>query len=330
MKEYHLLFNEKMQQKHCKKWLLLLLTAVVLMVCSSCGGSGQAGNSTGSYAGSSSTDSYVGSSSTDSYAENSSTYSDNTGIPEYTGEPYVIINNNEPSFTASDMTSVSYESYSELDSLGRCGIAVASIGQDLMPTEKRGDISSVKPTGWHSVKYDHVDGKSLYNRCHLIGFQLAGENANDRNLITGTRYMNVEGMLPFENMVADYVKETDNHVLYRITPVFEGDELVARGVQMEAASVEDDGEGILFNVFVYNVQPGVGIDYATGESWLAKEEAAGAAGENSYILNTSTKKFHLPSCSGVESIKKDNKQTYEGGREDLIQQGYEPCGRCKP
>ena len=195
-------------------------------------------------------------------------------IPPYDGTPYVVLNDNQPSFTEEDMTDVSYEFYSDLDELGRCGVTEACIGRDLMPTEKRGDISSVKPTGWVQNQYDFVDGKSLWNRCHLIGFQLAGENANECNLITGTRYLNVEGMLPFENLVADYVKETDNHVLYRVTPAFQGTELVARGVQMEAYSVEDSGDGVCFNVFCYNVQPGVEIDYATGDNWLADEAAA--------------------------------------------------------
>ena len=195
-------------------------------------------------------------------------------IPPYDGTPYVVLNDNQPSFTAEDMTDVSYEFYSDLDELGRCGVTEACIGRDLMPTEKRGDISSVKPTGWVQNQYDFVDGKSLWNRCHLIGFQLAGENANECNLITGTRYLNVEGMLPFENLVADYVKETDNHVLYRVTPAFQGTELVARGVQMEAYSVEDSGDGVCFNVFCYNVQPGVEIDYATGDNCLAEEAAA--------------------------------------------------------
>ena len=192
-------------------------------------------------------------------------------IPPYDGTPYVVLNDNQPSFTAEDMTDVSYEFYSDLDELGRCGVTEACIGRDLMPTEKRGDISSVKPTGWVQNQYDFVDGKSLWNRCHLIGFQLAGENANECNLITGTRYLNVEGMLPFENLVADYVKETDNHVLYRVTPAFQGTELVARGVQMEAYSVEDSGDGVCFNVFCYNVQPGVEIDYATGDNWLSED-----------------------------------------------------------
>lgn len=193
-------------------------------------------------------------------------------VPPFSGEPYVIINDNEPDFTEADMVSTGYEYYSNLDFLGRCGYAMACIGTEMMPTEERGSIGQIKPSGWHTVKYDFVDGKYLYNRCHLIGFQLTGENANECNLITGTRYLNVEGMLPFENMVADYVKETGNHVLYRVTPIFDGAELVARGVQMEAKSVEDNGEGICFNVFAYNNQPGVTIDYATGESKLADAE----------------------------------------------------------
>jgi len=189
-------------------------------------------------------------------------------LPEYSDSPYVIVNNNEPFFTENDMTADSFEYYGELDELGRCTVAYASIGKDLMPTEKRGSIGSVKPTGWHTVKYDIVDGKYLYNRCHLIGYQLTAENANKNNLITGTRYLNVDGMLLFENMVADYIKETNNHVLYRVTPIFTGDNLLADGVLMEAESVEDNGEGISYNVFCYNVQPGVKIDYATGDSSL--------------------------------------------------------------
>ncbi len=187
-------------------------------------------------------------------------------IPEFSGEPYVELYNNQPDFDKSDGDKGSFETYSPLDSLGRCGVAYANIGVDLMPTEKRGSISHVKPSGWNSVKYKNVEGRYLYNRCHLIGFQLSGENANSKNLITGTRYLNVDGMLPFENEVAEYVKKTENHVLYRVTPIFEGDNLVASGVQMEAWSVEDEGEGICFHIFAYNCQPGITIDYATGAS----------------------------------------------------------------
>lgn len=188
-------------------------------------------------------------------------------IPAYSGEPYVVIADNIPDFTDEEKQMQGFEDYSPLDDLGRCGVAFASIDESTMPDEERGNISSVKPSGWHSVKYEGISGGSLYNRCHLIGWQLAGENANKLNLITGTRYMNVDGMLPFENMVADYVKETGNHVLYRVTPIYDGDNLVANGVQMEAYSVEDEGEGVMFHVFCYNVQPGIEIDYATGESW---------------------------------------------------------------
>lgn len=196
-------------------------------------------------------------------------------LPEYPGEPFVALYNNVPDFDNEiDKAKKSFETYSDLDSLGRCGVAYANIGKDLMPTDKRGDISSVKPTGWINKKYDTslVDGGYIYNRCHLIGHQLASEDANEKNLITGTRYFNVEGMLPFENMVDDYVKETNNHVLYRVTPIYDGDNLVAKGVQMEAQSVEDDGEGIMFNVFVYNVQPGIKIDYKTGDSELNQDD----------------------------------------------------------
>lgn len=252
-------------------------------------------------------------------------------IPEYNGEAYTEINDNVPDFPDDDFTSTSFETYSDLDSLGRCGDAYANIGQDLMPTEKRGSIGQVKPSGWHTVKYDNVDGKYLYNRCHLIGYQLAAENANEKNLITGTRYLNTEGMLPFENMVADYIKETGNHVLYRVTPIFDGNNLVASGVQMEAESVEDKGEGILYNVFCYNVQPGISIDYATGDSSESgTQESNSANSKVEYILNTNSKKFHKPSCSSASSIKSENKEIYTGSRDDLIAQGYDPCKKCNP
>lgn len=287
-------------------------------------------------------------------------------VPAYSGEPYTAVNNNEPYFTSDNLTTEAFENYIELDALGRCGVAYANVCLETMPTEKRGSISEVKPTGWHSVKYDNVDGKSLYNRCHLIGYQLTAENANQQNLITGTRYLNVDGMLPFENMVADYVKETDNHVLYRVTPIFTGDNLVADGVLMEGYSVEDEGDGICFCVYAYNVQPGITIDYATGDSWLSSEKgnSDSSSGGNSavsqsaadksgtqqaavqtesvketsapvstgteYILNTNTKKFHYPSCSSVKQMKASNKKEYTGSRDDLIAQGYDPCKKCNP
>ena len=268
--------------------------------------------------------------------ETSSVVSSLEEVPAYSGSPYVEINGNQPDFSQDQETTESFESYSELDSLGRCGTAFACIGEDLMPTEERGSISEVHPTGWVQAEYDCMDGGSLYNRCHLIGFQLTGENANEKNLITGTRYLNVEGMLPFENLVADYIKETGNHVLYRVTPVFQGDNLVASGVTMEALSVEDAGEGVCFSVYVYNVQPGVEIDYATGESWESgdspesSQESAVESGEEHYILNTNSHKFHLPSCSSVDDMSEKNREDYYGSREDLIAQGYDPCGSCHP
>ena len=187
-------------------------------------------------------------------------------IPEFKNNPYVVLNENNPEFSGEDMGKDTFEQYSKLDYLGRCGPAYAKIGIETMPSEERGEIGQIKPSGWQTAKYDIVEGKYLYNRCHLIGFQLAGENANEKNLITGTRYMNVEGMLPFENMIAEYVKTTNNHVLYRVTPIYEGENLVASGVQMEAKSVEDNGQTICFNIYVYNAQPGIIIDYTDGYS----------------------------------------------------------------
>lgn len=276
-------------------------------------------------------------------------------VPAYSGKAYISVNGNVPYFTAAELTTTSFETYSDLDTLGRCGVTYACIGQDLMPTKERGSIGMVKPTGWHTVRYDDlVDGKYLYNRCHLIGYQLTGENANTQNLITGTRYLNIEGMLPFENMVADYIQETDNHVLYRVTPIFEGNNLLANGVLMEGYSVEDKGAGVSYCVFAYNVQPGIEIDYATGESKLAdgaqqeeqktatvtptpspepekQEPVTGSeASLADYILNTNTKKFHYPTCSSVNDMKEKNKQEFFGTRDEAISNGYSPCGRCKP
>ena len=282
-------------------------------------------------------------------------------IPAYSGTPYTEVNGNQPYFTEEELTTQSFETYSELDSLGRCGVAYANVGQDLMPTEPRGEIGAVKPTGWHLVKYDNVDGKYLYNRCHLIAYMLAAENANPQNLITGTRYLNVQGMLPFETKVCDYIKKTGNHVLYRVTPIFDGDNLLADGVLMEAYSVEDAGEGIQFCVFAYNVQPGIGIDYATGDNWaegsgtyqstvasVAEEtpvpqpetdtavqitpesSVSQESRETTYVLNTNTKKFHYPTCSSVDDMKEKNKQIYTGSRDEVINMGYVPCKRCNP
>ena len=253
-------------------------------------------------------------------------------VPAYSGEPYVVVNNNIPFFKDSDLTTEAFEKYSDLDSLGRCGAAYANVCQEIMPTEKRGAIGMVKPTGWQTVKYDWVDGKYLYNRCHLIGYQLSGENANEKNLITGTRYLNVDGMLPFENLVADYVHETDHHVLYRVTPVFENSNLVASGVLMEAQSVEDDD--VLFCVYCYNVQPKVTIDYATGESHASEDtniqETSQSTGEQTYIVNENTKKFHLPSCSSVKDMNSGNKREFTGDRQELLDEGYSACKTCHP
>lgn len=338
-------------------------------------------------------------------------------LPAYSGEAYVELNDNVPSFSKKDMTSKAFEKYSELDDLGRCGAAYANVCRETMPTEERGNIGMIKPSGWQTVKYDNVDGKYLYNRCHLIGYQLAAENANEKNLITGTRYLNIEGMLPFENLVADYVEETDNHVLYRVTPIFKGDNLLASGVQIEAYSVEDKGKGVSFNVYCYNVQPGITIDYTNGDSKLSDGTIASitlnytkyafevgqsktlvavtspesavksvtwyssnnkiatvskngkvtavkagtvtitaktsnglkatckvtvkekydttvingpANGNITYVLNTNTKKFHLPSCSSVKDIKDKNKQEVTCSRDEVIDMGYVPCKRCNP
>lgn len=258
-------------------------------------------------------------------------------VPAYSGKPFIAINGNKPNFIEADLTEKSFEKYSPLDSLKRCGTAFANVSKETMPKEKRGSIGQVKPSGWQTAKYDFVDGKYLYNRCHLIGYQLTAENANERNLITGTRYMNVDGMLPFENMVADYIKETGNHVLYRVTPVFNGNNLVASGVQMEALSVEDKGDGICFNVYCYNVQPGVEIDYATGKSKASGEsknaEVCPSADEfavKNYVLNTKSKKFHKPDCRGAKDISSQNKENFKGSRNELISKNYESCGICKP
>ncbi len=252
----------------------------------------------------------------------------------FSGKPYVTLNSNKPEFRVSDYPYYSFEKYSELDRYGRAQMAIASVGLDIMPTEERGNIGSVKPTGWHTVKYDFVDGKYLYNRCHLIGYQLTGENANEQNLITGTRYMNVEGMLPFENMIAEYVERTGRNVLYRVTPIYKGDNLLASGVKMEAYSIEDNGAGVCFNVYCFNAQPGVKIDYKTGESSLAgetpKQEVEQKPTTVIYILNVSSMKFHYPDCSGVKNMNPQNKRESGDTRESLISMGYAPCGICKP
>lgn len=271
----------------------------------------------------------------DSSNTNNTTIND---IPKYSGEDYIILNDNIPNFTSSDLTTNSFEEYSPLDSLGRCGVAYANIGSDIMPTEKRESISSVKPSGWQSVKYDIVEGKYLYNRSHLIGYQLTAENANERNLITGTRYFNATLMLPYENMVADYIKETNNHVLYRVTPVYEGDNLVATGVQMEAKSVEDDGEGIEFNVFVYNIQPGITIDYSNGNSALSGEEIKNNTTTDNNTTNTSkeesvirgnskSKIYHCPGQRDYENMSDSEYLVNFNSEADAIAAGYRKAKR---
>lgn len=294
---------------------------------------------------------YNGNSSEVTNKDESENVVDLNNMSEYTGSPYISLNGNMPYFTDEEKLSTEpFEYYSNLDSLGRCGVAFANICKEIMPTEERGAIGQVRPSGWHTVKYNGVvDGNYLYNRCHLIGYQLAGENANELNLITGTRYLNMIGMLEFENTVSAYVEEANNHVLYRVTPIFEGDNLVAKGVEMEAWSVEDRGAGVCFNIFCYNAQPGIEIDYATGDSRLSNEDSQKediktdyATEENlqsnnnndtqqeikEYILNTNTKKIHLPTCSSVNSMSEKNKQIVNGTIDDINEQGYTPCSRC--
>ena len=282
-------------------------------------------------------------------------------IPAYSGSASVELNKNVPGFTADEITTKSYESYGELDKQGRCTPAMACLGKDLMPTEERQSISMVKPTGWKQNKYPGLvdsDPPYLYNRCHMIGFQLTGENANEQNLITGTRYMNVEGMLHYENEVADYVRSTGNHVMYRVTPVFEGKNLLCSGVQIEAYSVEDKGKGISFNVFCYNVQPGIEINYADGSNKLAPDadvvaesnsfmitggdsgngsvrssagnDASGIPAGTTYVVNKNSGKFHYPTCDSVKDMKEKNKEYSTKTRDELISEGKSPCGRCHP
>ena len=271
---------------------------------------------------------------------NNNSYVSIDAIPAYDGKAYVAVNNNEPFFTDSDMTTTAFENYSDLDSLGRCGVAYANICKDIMPTEERGKIGMIKPSGWHTVKYDVIKDRYLYNRCHLIGYQLAGENANPKNLITGTRYLNVEGMLPFENLVADYVNNTGNHVLYRVTPMFSGSNLVANGVLIEAKSVEDNGGGILFNVYCYNVQPGVGINYENGDSWLDGTTGSASSGSDTSATENSDadssnsetmvhitatgKKYHRAGCRTLK--KSDTEVTLDEAKS----MGLSPCGICNP
>lgn len=275
-----------------------------------------------------------------------------SSLPKYNGSPYAVVNNNNPQFSAADKKNTkAFEKYSNLDSLGRCGVAYANVCREIMPIEPRGEIGMVKPSGWQTIRYNGVvEGNYLYNRCHLIGYQLAGENANVKNLITGTRYMNTQGMEPFESKVANFVESTGYHVLYRVTPVFVGNELVARGVRMEAYSVEDNGAGICFNVFCFNVQPDISINYATGDSSLNNDATTkgsttkattknttapnrsnnGDSSDCNYIANKNSKKFHYPSCKSVDQMSEKNKWYFNGSRDTLIEQGYVPCKNCNP
>ena len=273
------------------------------------------------------------------------TWLEGLDIPEYSGEPYTAVNGNQPLFDTDDILPVSYEIYYQLDSLGRCTLADAVVGPDIMAEGKRGSISSIKPTGWHSDRYSFVDGEALYNRCHLIAHYLTGEDANPRNLVTGTRYMNKNGMNAQENMVGDYVKETGNHVRYRVTPVWTGENLICDGLLVEAWSVEDGGEDICFCIFAYNVQPGIEIDYLTGDNRALSGEQPSSGSQQepeyakylldedvsgTYILNVKKKKFHSPDCPGVADIAEENTEVYEGSRNELVMEGYVPCGTCKP
>ena len=236
-------------------------------------------------------------------------------VPEYDGDPYVILNNNIPEFDESDFGEKSFEIYSELDDLGRCGEAYANLSQELMPEGERENISHIKPTGWNSSGYSEIEGKFLYNRCHLIGYQLAGENANELNLITGTRYLNVEGMLPFENQVAKYIRKTDHHVLYRVTPIYEGNNLVASGVIMEAQSIEDDE--IMFNVYVYNVQPGVVINYDDGSNYLKANETGVEIRGNSRSLV-----YHCPGQRAYDEMLDSKYLVIFDGEKEAVEAGY--------
>lgn len=251
--------------------------------------------------------------------------SDVFSIPEYRGEPSAIINRNIPEFNDSLKTTEPFESYGTLDKYGRCTTAIANLSVDTQPgtSEVRGDISTVHPSGWMS-------GQG-WERCHLIGWQLSGENDNPRNLVTGTHYMNVDGMLPYENQVEWYISETGHHVLYEVTPLFEGKNMVCSGVHMQAESLEDNGRGISFNVFCFNVRPGYDINYKTGETTIEDEDlATRQTFTRGYVLNTNTMRFHYPSCSSVEQMADHNKEYVTTSREELISKGYSPCGNCEP
>ena len=344
--------------KYTRKFLAILLTLVMLLSFAGCDLESYEYDSNSSTISSTSETSNPSSTGEDINSEESSQPSDTSStqtqkpssvgsgtatavkpssLPKYSGEAYVVVNNNQPNFSASELTTKGYEKYSSLDSLGRCGAALASCGKEIMPgaNEERGSISSIKPTGWIQKSYSGISGGYLWNRCHLIGWQLSAENANRQNLITGTRYMNINGMLPFENMVADYIKETGNHVAYRITPIFEGNNLVCSGVQMEAYSVEDDGDGICFNVYCYNVQPGITINYANGDSSgpssnnnttsstqsSTQNNNSASSGDMVWIPNSGSKYHSHSGCSNMKNPRQVTKQ-------EAINQGFEACKKC--
>lgn len=351
-----------------KRWKAISLITAAVLACSlmlvSCGSSSDSSESTSKSkteaseesSSSNKTSSETSESSDTSSSSKSSSKSSSTSntsalfsAKKYNGKPYRVIHNNKPTFKKSQLKAKSTEKYRPLDSLGRCRTAFAIVSKSTMPTGERGSIGMIKPSGWQTVRYSFVDGKYLYNRCHLIGYQLTAENANERNLITGTRYMNVDGMLPFENMVADYVKETGNHVAYKVKPIFKGNDLVAQGVHMMAESVEDGGKGISYNVFCYNVQPGVKIDYSDGTSKMdgtikGSRISSGYSGYSSssssssssngkkqrYVVNVNTGVFHYPSCSSVKLMNESNKKYVRTTRKKLINAGYKPCGNCNP
>ena len=313
-----------------KGWLISIIVLLFLFVFAACGDvdEGDVAGSVSNGIETSEESSNAGdnaSTETTAVSQDAGTGGEDFAIPEFADEPSVEINNNTPVFDNALKTAESFETYGALDKHGRCTTAIANLSTDTQPgaSEERGDISSVHPSGWMSDQG--------WERCHLIGWQLSGENDNPKNLVTGTHYMNVEGMLPYENQVEWYISETGNHVLYEVTPIFEGKNMVCAGVHMQALSEEDDGAGISFNVFCVNVKPGYDINYKTGEVTVADEEIARQQSFNrGYVLNTSTMKFHYPSCSSVEKMAEHNKEYVETSREELIEKGYEPCGNCEP
>lgn len=275
--------------------------------------------------------------STDSISPTHNDHDTSLELPTFVGEPSVVVHNDAPSFTPEEAATTDIQ-FSSLDALGRCGVAIGLLGPDTLPTEQREPIGSVKPPGWHTVRYDDIiDDRYLYNRCHLIAHQLCGANDDPRNLITGTRYLNVEGMLPLENAIRAYIDKTGNHVLYKVTPMYEGENLLVSGVLIEARSREDNGDGISYSRYVFNVQPGITIDYATGESRIDESaDSSSTTSETSepesqtYVLNTNTMRFHLPDCPSVPDIKPKNRKEISGSHDEVIRMGYTPCGRCQP